>query len=459
MSILLFILGVLIMVIAVGVSIGLHEVGHLLPAKAFGVRVPQYMIGFGKTIWSFRRGDTEYGFKAIPLGGYISMIGMYPPAKQKGLVGATDAPVLRKSSTGMFQQMADEARHMAAEQLQEGDDNRLFYKLPVIKRIIIMLGGPIMNLLIGIVMIGIVTVGFGLPTQTSTVADVYKCVVPLGQEANRDSSVNDGCLPSDVAGPAYAAGLRPGDVITSFDGAPVGETDWAALTASIRSHAGESVALGYERDGVAHSTTITPYKTERPMVNEQGQLITDSSGATKTQEVGFIGMGSKVSNVSQPVSAVLPAVGQQLTGVAKVVIDLPARVAAVGRAAFTDAPRDPNGPISVVGVGRIAGEISAMEQIGVVDKAASLVSLVGGLNIALFVFNLIPLLPLDGGHIIGALYESIRRFFSKLLRRPDPGPVDIAKMLPLTYVVFVGMLVMGAVLVYADIVKPVSIFG
>ncbi|GAA5227245.1 site-2 protease family protein [Paeniglutamicibacter antarcticus] len=457
MSILLFILGVLIMVIAVGVSIGLHEVGHLVPAKAFGVRVPQYMIGFGKTLWSFKRGDTEYGFKAIPLGGYISMIGMYPPAKNKGAVGATDAPVLRKSSTGMFQQMADEARHMAAEQLQDGDDNRLFYKLPVHKRIIIMLGGPIMNLLIGIVMIGIVTVGFGLPTQTSTVADVYKCVVPLGQEANRDSSVNDGCLPSDVAGPAYAAGLRPGDVITSFDGAPVGETDWAALTASIRSHAGESVALDYEREGVAHSTTITPYKTERPMVNEAGQLITDSSGATKTQDVGFIGMGSKVSNISQPVSAVLPAVGQQLTGVAKVVIDLPARVAAVGKAAFTDAPRDPNGPISVVGVGRIAGEISAMEQIGVVDKAASLVSLVGGLNIALFVFNLIPLLPLDGGHIIGALYESIRRLFAKIFHRADPGPVDIAKMLPLTYVVFAGMLVMGAVLVYADIVKPVTL--
>lgn len=281
MSIILFILGVVIMVLAVGLSIGLHEVGHLVPAKLFGVRVPQYMIGFGKTLWSFKRGDTEYGFKAIPLGGYISMIGMYPPAKNKGEVGTTDVPVLRKSSTGMFQQMADEARNAAAEQLQPGDENRMFYKLPVYKRIIIMFGGPVMNLIIGIVMIGIVTVGFGAPAQTSTIAEVYQCVVPLGQEGQRDSAVNNGCKDSDAPGPAYAAGLRPGDIITSFNGQPVGKTEWMGLTQAIRSHAGESVPLTYERDGVSHSTTITPYKTERPVLDAEGRAVVKSDGTPK----------------------------------------------------------------------------------------------------------------------------------------------------------------------------------
>jgi membrane-associated protease RseP (regulator of RpoE activity) len=449
-TVLLFILGVLFVAIGVAVSIALHEVGHLLPAKLFKVRVPQYMIGFGPTLWSRKRGETEYGFKALPLGGYVSMIGMYPPAQ--------DGDQVRQTSTGMFQQLANDARKASAEQLQPGDENRMFYKLPVWKRVIIMLGGPTMNLLIGTVLIGVLITGFGILQSTTTVSEVYQCVVPLDQQEQR-SGTGDGCQAGDPEAPAYAAGLLPGDVITSFNGQRLGAADWQALTEGIRAEAGHEVAVTYLRDGTEHSTTITPLLTERPQLDINGNAVADADGTLATVQVGFIGMGSEARLIQQPVTEVPAMVWENVSQVAAIVLDLPARLVAVGQAAFSDAPRDPDGPVSVVGVGRIAGEVSAMEDVPMESRAATLVGLVAGLNIALFVFNLIPLLPLDGGHIAGALWEALRRGVAKAFRRKDPGPVDIAKALPLTYVVATLLLGMGVLLIYADIVKPVNLFG
>ncbi|MGL5860966.1 MAG: site-2 protease family protein, partial [Phycicoccus sp.] len=135
-----FALGVLFMAVGIAGSIALHEVGHLVPAKRFGVRVTQYMVGFGPTVWSRRRGETEYGVKAIPLGGYIRMIGMFPPRP-----GESPGTV-RASSTGRFSQLVDEARAATLEEVRPGDENRVFYKLSVPKKLAIMLGGPVMNL-------------------------------------------------------------------------------------------------------------------------------------------------------------------------------------------------------------------------------------------------------------------------------------------------------------------------
>ncbi|MBT1002677.1 site-2 protease family protein [Paenarthrobacter sp. DKR-5] len=430
------------MAVGIAASIALHEVGHLLPAKLFNVRVTKYMIGFGPTLWSRTKGETEYGFKAIPLGGYVSMVGMYPPAKEGGPV--------RASSTGMFQTLAEEARSASAEEITDQDRGRLFYQLPVWKKVIIMLGGPTMNLLIGVVLFAVLLMGFGTPQATTTIADVSKCQVQQGRTAGTDTAA---CKPT----PAAAAGIQPGDEVVSLGGTPV--TSWNQFTAMVRSSAGKQEKLTVKRGGQLVNTTITPVLTSRPVVGADGQPVLDANGKQQYQDVGFVGMGAASKTVPQPASAVLPAVGDNIARVAGVVVNLPARVVAVGKAAFSNEPRDPNGPISVVGVGRVAGEVASLDQVPAVAKAATLVSLLGGVNLALFVFNLVPLLPLDGGHIAGALYEGARRRIAKLFGRRDPGPVDIAKLLPLTYVVGALLLGMSALLIYADIVKPVNIFG
>lgn len=440
--VLLFILGVVFVALGIAVSIALHEVGHLVPAKLFKVRVTKYMIGFGPTLWSRRRGETEYGVKAVPLGGYVSMIGMYPPNKDDGSV--------RPSSTGMFQTLATEARSMAHEEVGPGDEHRVFYRLPVWKKVIVMLGGPAMNMILGVLLTAVLLMGFGIATATTTISDVSKCQVATGQTVDPDSA---DCRLT----PAAAAGLKPNDTITSFDGKPV--TSWEQLTEWIRASAGREVAITVQRDGNPVSTTVTPVLSARPVMGSDGRQATDAAGNLQYQDVGFLGIGAQTALVAQPASSVLPMAGENIRQVAGVVFNLPARVVGVAKAAFSEEPRDPNGPISVVGVGRVAGEVAAMEAVPLQSRVATLVGLLAGLNFALAVFNLIPLLPLDGGHVAGALYEGIRRRVAKLRGRPDPGAFDIAKLLPVTYVVAALLMGMSALLIYADIVKPVNLFG
>jgi membrane-associated protease RseP (regulator of RpoE activity) len=439
-TVLLFILGVVLTVIGIAVSIGLHEVGHLIPAKKFGVKVGQYMIGFGPTLWSKKFGETEYGVKAIPLGGYISMAGMYAPAK--------DGERARTASTGFMETLMQDARDASADQIAEGEEHRTFYKLPVGKRIIIMLGGPVMNLLIGIVAYAILVSGLGLPLATTTVASLSECVIP-------NTSEQKTCSADDPLPPAAQAGVKPGDRIVSFNGTPV--NTWQELTSVIRASAGKTVPVVVDRGGQSVTMQISPIKNTVYQTDEFGQPLVDDSGNKLTVTAGFIGIAPKNAVVQQPLTAVLPYVGNNISRVVGLFAHLPQKVGELVSTILGQTPRDPNGLVGVVGIGRLAGEITSADGLSVQDRATNLVGMLASLNIALFVLNLIPLLPLDGGHVAGALWEWLRRGIAKVRRKPDPGPIDLAKFIPLTFTVVAIFGVLTLLLLYADIFTPITI--
>lgn len=436
----LTVLGIALFAVVLLLSIALHEIGHLVPAKRFGVKVTQYMVGFGPTAWSTRRGETEYGVKWIPLGGYIRMIGMFPPRPGQ------DPRRLRGSSTGPFQAMVDDARRQSAEEIGAGEEHRVFYRLPVPKKIVVMLGGPTMNLLLGVVLLGVALSAVGRPAyeQSLTVAQVPACVVPAGEDRR-------GCLPEDPVAPAAAAGIEPGDRIVSFAGEPV--DSWAQLQAAIRAASpGEPVRIGVLRDGAPLELTATPISSERPRSVEDPTLVTTSYLGVAPE---VLVTGREVLPVGELPGQLWAAVYQTGAAVARV----PERMVGVWQAAFGGSERDPNGPIGVVGVSRIGGEVAASTEVPVYAKVSQFLALAGAVNLALFVFNLIPLLPLDGGHVAGALYEGARRTVARLRHRPDPGPADVARMLPVAYTVAILLVGMSGLLLYADLVNPVRLGG
>ena len=445
---LLFVVGILVIAVGLTVSIALHEVGHLVPAKLFGVRVTQYMVGFGPTVLSRIRGETEYGIKAIPLGGYIRMIVMYP-TKQGEPPGT-----IREDSTGLLQQvteLSEEAKQYESSLYGPEDAHRTFVALSVPKKLVVMLGGPLMNLLISVVLMVVLVSGIGLPAVTPTVQAVSECVVPA------DAPADVSCEGRPPA-PALAAGIRPGDTLRVIDGHRI--RSWQDVTTAVRAAEDRTVEIVVERDGERLTLSATMVVDARPVLDENGAAVRDAQGDLVTEQVGFLGVAGTPDLVPQSPAVVPEMAWSAFSRTGTLVLTLPARLWEVGQAAFGSAERDPNGPLGVVGVSRLAGEVAAADQPGfeLREKTGTMLSMLASLNMALFVFNLLPLLPLDGGHVAGALYEGVRRLLARLRGRPDPGPVDMSRMLPLTNAVALVFIAMTLLLLYADIVEPITLF-
>lgn len=446
----LFLLGVVLIAIGIGVSIALHELGHLLTAKKFGVKTTEYMIGFGPTIWSTQRGETRYGLKAIPLGGYCRMIGMFPPADGEEVDEHGNLRV-RASSTGRFSQMIDEARSAASEEVGPEDHDRVFYKLPTHKKIIVMAGGTFMNLLLAAVLLIGLACGVGLPKQvTVDVGGVQQCL-PTDPTASTTECA------ADQRSPGAKAGLKAGDRILSVDGTSVSTNIEA--TRIIRANANTTIPLVIERDGARRTVQVTPAPRRMQAMDSEGTPVVDWKGDPVMSTVGLlgVGLGGTSEYRREPLSAGPGIVWDAFERTASVFLKIPQKMVGVANAAFSDGERDRNGPVSVVGVGRIAGEVTNVDQIPVRDKAALLISIIAALNMALFVFNLVPLLPLDGGHVVTAVWEAIKRRLARARGVEGPVYADAAKGMPIAYVVSLVLIVMFVLLAYADLVNPITL--
>ena len=435
MSYLLYLVGVVLFILGVAASIGLHEMGHLIPGKLYNVKITQYFIGFGRTIWSRQRGETEYGLKAVPLGGYVKLVGMLPPGPDQ------DPEVVQSRPTGMFSQLISDARAAEYEHVSPHDHGRLFYQLPWWKKVVIMGSGVATNLVLAFLLYALVFMGYGVQAPNLTVGDVSQCV-----QAVRVTDAPRACATTDPLSPAARAGLQKGDVLATLNGVAIHNYD--QFREAIRANGSGVVTIGIVRNG--RPITLKPVHTE---VN----LVPSDTNPDQSVKAGFLGISPESTRQQQSIGYVFSAMRDSTDHVLSTLAHMPQRVYHVARAAVGLEQRDPNGPMSVVGAGRISGEVIQDQAVPLGDRLMSLVLLLAGLNLFLGLVNLVPLPPFDGGGIATTLVDAVRRGFARLRRRPDPGALDSAKLLPVTYLGAALILVISVVLIYADIVAPVRL--
>jgi membrane-associated protease RseP (regulator of RpoE activity) len=417
-------IGVALFALGLLISISLHEAGHLGTAKAFGMKATRYFVGFGPTLWSFRRGETEYGIKGIPLGGFVKIVGMTPQD----------------------------------DDVKPEDQHRAMWRFPVWKRSIVMGAGSAVHFVLGFALLwGVFAFAplndfERLPQAAPQVSVVAECT-PLEWGVDEVTGAQRGCVPGeDPPSAAVEAGLRPGDTITAINGTPV--TEWADLTARIRAAGGTTVELTYLRDGETRQATAHLPLAERVRQDVDPETPVTEITSDDLEEVGVLGITPVIPRtVHGPISGVGLAADQTVfmfRATVEALSRLPERVPQLWHAVF-GGERHPETPMSVVGASRIGGELWERGEL------PTWLVFLAAVNFFIGVFNLLPLLPLDGGHLAIAWFEKARSWVYARLGRPDPGRVDYYRMMPVTYVV---ILVMGGfflLTVAADIVNPVRL--
>jgi membrane-associated protease RseP (regulator of RpoE activity) len=395
--------GILAFVVALLVSVMIHEAGHFVTARRFGMKATHFFVGFGPTLWSTKRGETEYGVKAIPAGGFVKIVGMTP-----------------------------------LEEIPPGDEDRAFYKQPAGKRTIVLAAGSFMHFVIAIVLIAISSFALGkVVEQPPALASTSACVAS-DADATCDSA---GAVP----GPAKAAGIEPGDVVVAIAGKPVEDAD--AFVKVVRRSAGVPLQLTVRRDGTDRQVTVTPATVTRPSLDKKGV----------TEQVGAIGVTVQHRFDTERLGAVaaFKDTGHSMGLIVKGIgVTLTQKLGTITKLYGDD--RDPQGFIGVFGAGRISGEVLASQETGSV-KLLAFLGLVAGLNFFVGVFNLLPLLPLDGGHIAILLFEQGRDRIRRMLGyRGALQRVDLNKLMPVTYAVVLAFVGLTVWILGADIVNPVT---
>jgi membrane-associated protease RseP (regulator of RpoE activity) len=389
------VLGVLAFVVVLLFSVMVHEWGHYITAVKYRMKVTEFFLGFGQRIWSFQRGETEFGLKAIPAGGYCKIIGMSPQ-----------------------------------EELEPADQERAFYKAPVIKKLVVLGSGAFLHFVLGMLFIALLIGGVGLNQSLPKVESVIPCITTA-----------ENCSASDPISPAQRAGIKAGDEIVGVNGE---KARWNDILKVIRASANKEISLIVSTNGQERTVAITPHQ-----ITIEGK----SWGIIGVQNA----TGMVRENFPTSVKQTFQVTGYFFKSSIQALVSLPTKIPSLVRQTFFGEQRDSNGLVGIVGVARASAQTANSGDLSLREKLATFLLIIASLNIFVGIFNLLPILPLDGGHMAVTIVEAIRRRFARAQGKPDPGPIDVEKLTPITLVVFVALSILTLLLLAADIFNPIDL--